>query len=70
MEGRRHTNDAPRSDFILYFSISISCILDASPAQDVRVAVWARAKEERTMNTVAALLKCIYLLGSEGVVAF
>ena len=65
-----NTDSLAGSDFILSFSISISCILDESSTQGVSVTSRAQVEGERTVNSVAALLKRIHLFGSEGVVVF
>jgi hypothetical protein len=57
------------SEFISSFQILILCTLDESSARDVRVTVGARAREERIVNPIAALPKCVYLL-EEGAVVF
>ena len=63
------TENLAGSDFILSFSISISCILDASSTRDVSTTIRART-EEPTVDSVAALPESVHLLGNKGVVVF
>jgi hypothetical protein len=64
------TDSLTGSDCIFSFPISISYILDASSTRDVSITVSAQSKEERTVDSVAALPESIYLLGIKGVVVF